>query len=480
METTTSMLSSDRHLDEQFPSTRELEESARLEALRRYYILDTEPDPALQNLVALAAQLCGTEQGAVNLIDADRQWQAVTVGCPREVARREDSYCHVTIKYAEPVVVPDARDDARFADLPYTTGELGALRTYAGVQLVSPEGFNLGTLCVFDDRPDVVKADAVPVLQRLAVQAMALLEARRNAALLTRTEQMFRLAFTEAPIGFAMTGLDGRFQRVNPAFAALTGRSTRELLGISFEDLTHPDDLAEDQILIAEVLEGLRPSYRVEKRYVHRDGHAVWVEMWGALVRDQDGTPAYFIKQVQDISARKQLERGLVHQATHDALTGLPNRLLLGDRIQQALALLHRGGATLVLSLDLDRFKPVNDTYGHAAGDEVLREVAARMLGCVRRNDTVCRVGGDEFVIVAHDESGSVDHAHVLAARIIAAMEEPVTLGDGARVSVGLSIGGVVTRCALHAPSLLVGHSDDELYRAKRQARGSVQVSVLD
>lgn len=456
-------------------------EAARLEALRRYQILDTEPDPALQNLVALAAQLCGTDQGAVNLIDAERQWQAVTVGCPRDVARREHSYCNVTIQHSELVLVQDATQDARFADLPYTTGELGTLRAYAGVQLITPQGFALGTLCVFDDRPDVVSADSIPVLQRLADQVMALLEARRSAALLARTEQMFRLAFTEAPIGIAIVGLDGRFRRVNPAFAALTGHSTRDLLTIGFEDLTHPDDLAEDLASIAEVRAGLRPSYRIEKRYLHRDGHAVWVELWGALVRDQDGTPAYFIKQVQDISARKQLERGLVHQATHDALTGLPNRLLLGDRIEQALALLHRGGgSTLVLSLDLDRFKPVNDTYGHAAGDEVLREVAARMLASVRRNDTVCRVGGDEFVIVAHDESGSVDHAHLLAARIIAAMQEPVTLADGTPVSIGLSVGGVVTRSALHAPSLLVGRSDDELYRAKRRARGSVQIRVLD
>jgi diguanylate cyclase (GGDEF)-like protein len=169
-----------------------------------------------------------------------------------------------------------------------------------------------------------------------------------------------------------------------------------------------------------------------------------------------------------------------VHQATHDALTGLPNRLLLADRVQQVLALQHRGGATLVLSLDLDRFKPINDTHGHAAGDDVLREVAARMLARVRRTDTVCRVGGDEFVVVAHDESGSVDHAHLLAARFIAAMEEPVALRDGTLVSVGLSIGGVVTRSPLHAASLLVGHSDDELYRAKRHARGSVQISVLN
>jgi GAF domain-containing protein len=195
MATTTSMRLWDGRVREPFTSPPDLQEAARVESLRRYHILDTEPDPALQNLVALAAQWCGTEQGAVNLIDAHRQWQAVTVGCPRATARCEDSYCHVTIQQTEPVVVTDARDDERFAELPYTTGELGAPRTDANVQLVSPEGFNLGTSCVFDDRPEFVVADALPVLERLAVQVMALLEARRQAALLARTEQMFRLAF---------------------------------------------------------------------------------------------------------------------------------------------------------------------------------------------------------------------------------------------------------------------------------------------
>ena len=292
-------------------------------------------------------------------------------------------------------------------------------------------------------------------------------EARTRAA-----ESVFSSAFELAPIGMGLAALDGRWLRVNHALSAIAGYDEAELLTMRFHDITHADDLDADVSLREQLCDGRIPNFHMEKRYLHKDGSSVWVQISVSLVRDDDGRPAYFVTQVQDIEDRKQRESSLTHRSMHDALTGLPNRSLLVEHLHQAVARRRVGDQTFaVLFVDVDGFKAVNDDLGHAAGDEVLVAIGARLSSALRASDTVARFGGDEFVVIA--ELGGADDAPVLVARLEAAVSAPIEI-DGEVAHVGASIG-----VAVHAPhhddveSLLV-EADAAMYRVKRARREGV------
>src|SRR5207247_1095850 len=138
-----------------------------------------------------------------------------------------------------------------------------------------------------------------------------------------------------------------------------------------------------------------------EKRYYHADGHLLWINLNVSAVRGKDGELLYLISQMQDITERKAAEERLAHQASHDSLTGLPNRILFNDRLALAISRLRRQPAALaVMFLDLDRFKQVNDSMGHDAGDKLLVQAANRLRSLLRTSDTITRLGGDEFVLL--------------------------------------------------------------------------------
>ena len=201
--------------------------------------------------------------------------------------------------------------------------------------------------------------------------------------------------------------------------------------------------------------EGQRRSCRVAARAVRVDGRLLG-----------------FRGTVSDITVEVEAQREVRHMSLHDPLTGLPNRILLIDRLSQALRhALRHGGQLAVLCIDLDRFKPVNDTLGHAAGDAVLRETARRLRSQVRETDTVARVGGDEFVVVTYDRDGTLE-VETLSHRLLHAVTEPIELAVGP-VEIGLSIG--IARFPADAGDLdhLLSHADLALYEAKQAGRGT-------
>jgi diguanylate cyclase (GGDEF)-like protein/PAS domain S-box-containing protein len=286
---------------------------------------------------------------------------------------------------------------------------------------------------------------------------------------------VFRRAFETAVIGMAVVGLDGRFLYVNQALTTITGYDRDELLATSFHALSHPDDIELDLEYVRRALAGEIGIYRMERRYLHRAGHPVWIELAVSLMRDMDEAPAYFIYQMIDITDRKRFENQLLHQAFHDSLTGLPNRALFSDRLDHALASARRPGTTVaVIFLDLDNFKVINDSLGHRAGDQLLITIGDRLQGCVRPGDTVARLGGDEFVVLL-EHITDTDDAVGVAQRIAEQSLTLYTIHDR-QVAVTASIGIAVGAPGETTAEDLIRNADTAMYEAKRKGRARYEL----
>jgi PAS domain S-box-containing protein len=280
------------------------EEAARLETLKQYAVLDTLPEQALNDLTAMAADICGTPIALISLIDERRQWFKAKVGLEVGETPRSMSFCTHALKQHHLFIVPDAAQDSRFAENPLVT-DGPKIRFYAGAPLSSPENATLGTLCVIDQVPRKLSEAQEQSLKILARQVMTHLELRRQMMALRLSEERFSNAFTHAPIGMALVSTEGRWLKVNQAVCRLLGYSADELLSKTFQDVTHPDDLEADLGHVQELLDRKTDSYHMEKRYFHKDGHLVWVELGVSLVCDKQNQPLYFISQIQDITETK-------------------------------------------------------------------------------------------------------------------------------------------------------------------------------
>ncbi len=290
---------------------------------------------------------------------------------------------------------------------------------------------------------------------------------RERGEALARARETFRSAFEDAAIGMALVGLDGRWIRVNEAFAHLTGYRVTDLQGMSFHDLTPEEDLATDLDALAKLVAGELNVHHAEKRYVRADGGTVWVSLSVSLVRDAEGRPLHLISQMQDITDRKAAEQELADRALHDPLTRLPNRVLFLDRVQVALARIERSRApAAVFFIDLDRFKLVNDSLGHSIGDRMLLAVADRLRSSMRPQDTVSRFGGDEFTILG--ENVDERAAKVVAERISRSLAEPILI-DGRELFASASLGVSICRDHRVSAEEMLSDSDAAMYRAKEQ-----------
>lgn len=298
------------------------------------------------------------------------------------------------------------------------------------------------------------------------------------------SRERFRDAFQAAAIGMALIGWDGALLEANDAFCAIVGYAQDQLDTLTLRDITHSDDLEPYADCVRQMLDGTISSCQMEKRYVHRDGRAVWILLTASLVKDAGGTPLYVIAQVQDINDRKVAEEVLEtaaaeqsatlesvrYRALHDVLTELPNRALFLDRLDQSVLLAQRESACLaLLFVDLDRFKQVNDTLGHRIGDLLLQHVGHRLHEVLRESDTVARMGGDEFAIVlpGADEAG----AHTIAQKILQTLEQLILI-EGYSVRVGASIGIALYPEHGDSTETLMRRADVAMYVAKRARLG--------
>ena len=287
------------------------------------------------------------------------------------------------------------------------------------------------------------------------------------------SEERFRIAFGQAAVGLAQLAPDGRWLRANQKFQDIVGYSEAELRGLTFRDITPDHEWLADEDAQRRLLAGDTASYTREKRYLHKDGHPVWVNVSAARMQASNGEISLIVV-IEDIARRKQYEHELRHLANHDPLTGLANRSLMLDRLAQGLAFAHRSRRQMaVLFIDLDRFKNINDSLGHDVGDQVIVEVGRRLVRSVREGDTVARLGGDEFVVLLSD----VAHADALAAlacKLLGALTLPMTIRGHELSPIG-SIGISVFPKDGADCSTLLKNADAAMYRAKELGRGNFQ-----
>ncbi|WP_159808398.1 bifunctional diguanylate cyclase/phosphodiesterase [Cellulomonas citrea] len=308
--------------------------------------------------------------------------------------------------------------------------------------------------------------------------------ASRSGAALAESEARFRSAFAAAPVGMVLAGADpeqpGRVIAVNDAYAALVGRPADELVGVLLPDLAHPLDADEVESLLTQVADGEVPQGTREHRVLNPDGSIGWVRMSvGLAAADGAGGARQLIGHVEDITTRIRAQEELARRALYDGLTGLANRHLATDHLRRAVAGLRRGhGRVAVLFADLDRFKAINDTFGHDVGDQVLVEVGARLQAVVREQDVAARIGGDEFLLVSQDVATDESLTALLEA-VLAALDPPVSVLTAAGttpLNVGVSVGVSLATSSNTRPELMLHQADTAMYEAKRLGRHRYQV----
>lgn len=306
---------------------------------------------------------------------------------------------------------------------------------------------------------------------------MGLMHAVHMREMLQESEQKFRSAFETSPVGMALVSLHGQFLDMNDALCEIVGYPRLELQRLRFQDITHVDDLEVDLRHAQALLEGQQNSYRLEKRYIHKDGHVVWVLLHGALVRDRHKKPMYFIAQISDITRQRALMEELQRLSTQDDLTGLSNRRTMDTVLAEEWRRSQRDKAPVSLILmDVDFFKPYNDTLGHTAGDECLRSVGQLISKTMRRpGDLGCRYGGEEFAIVLPNTG--MEGALRIAENLRAGVEQlaiPHTLSAVASC-VTASFGVAESRSeGVQDVKTLVDQADAALYRSKAAGRNQV------
>ena len=634
-------------------------ETERIALLHALDLLDTPAEPSFDRITRLVARTLRVPIALVSLVDSNRQWFKSRVGFNVLETPREFAFCSHTILQDDPLVVGDTTRDARFVDNPLVTGDPN-VRFYAGAPIFASGGMALGSLCAIDVQPRILMQDEIDTLIDLAdlvskeIQQRETVQiARRHIdhakAVIEESEARFRSIFERAGLGIALVAPQGGWISVNEALCEIVGYSKEELENLTFQDITHPDDLESDLILLQQLVSGEVDRYQLEKRYLRKNGETVWISLNVTKQVNAKGELEYFVSLIKDIQARKEAEASLAvlrrdlekrveertrelrtanemlsysmtqqvnyqqalikreaelsavienandayvcinqagvvsdwnrqaqetfgwtaeeavgrrleelivplhlreahragmkrylnsgeskmlnqrleltamrrdgstlqvevrvralvlgekkvfsaflhditerklhektteHEARHDALTGLANRRALFEMLPLAIARSNRNGvAAALLFLDLDGFKAVNDTWGHEAGDGLLREIARRLSDCVRQTDAVARLAGDEFTVLLEGLSGGRDAAVGVAEKLLATIRLPVQIGI-ASIQISASIGISLYMAGTEvSPDQFVNAADTAMYEAKRAGKSTYWVQSLE
>lgn len=366
-------------------------------------------------------------------------------------------------------VVRDAREDAALCGSPWVTSA-PHLRFLAAL---APQTAGGALVMIGDLGPRDLTPDDLRRLRDIAAMADQTLRLADQARHATLREREFRILAETSTDTIVRGNMEGVRLYISPSVRALLGYEPEELIGRRASDIVHPDDAVPFGALIGQIRAGTLDVGLIEVRQRHKDGRWVWMEASVRLTYEPlTGVPDGYVASVRDIQRRKQAEDHLTFLASHDALTGLANRSTFDRKLADALDRFQVDGQPVaLLCLDVDRFKRINDTYGHQAGDALLRTVADRLRAAIGDAETAARLGGDEFALILllrdHDEAASL---RLLATQLIDAMAEPIHFG-GQAIAAGLSIGIALSpRDGTDAHTLL-SSADAALYAAKNSGR---------
>jgi diguanylate cyclase (GGDEF)-like protein/PAS domain S-box-containing protein len=298
--------------------------------------------------------------------------------------------------------------------------------------------------------------------------ALEVHELKRTHDALGRALEEIASHMENTPLAVVELDAELRVKRWSPQAQEIFGWTLAEALGRTPVDLEliHPDSLEHVREHTRAMVEGRERRNRMLCRNVTREGRTIWCEWYSSAFFDEQGRLASILGLAQDVTVRVEAEEQLKQAAVNDALTGLPNRNALAARLEHALLRVNRAGDRLaLLFIDLDRFKKVNDTLGHAAGDEVLRQAAARIRACVREVDTVARLGGDEFVVLLETDVRP-DTPGIIGERVRSAFGTPFEY-RGAEVRCGASVGVSLYPDHARDPAALLASADEAMYREK-------------
>ncbi|WP_457108579.1 diguanylate cyclase domain-containing protein [Methylobacterium sp. P5_C11] len=447
----------------------------RLQALHDLNEISSGPEAQYNALCRTARALFGVPIALVSLVGETEQRFKGACGLDVSGTPREVSFCTYTILSDEVLVIEDATQDVRFATNPLVTGE-PHIRFYAGAPLVLAPGIQLGSLCIIDRVPRTLSSQQQGQLRDLAEIVVAQLGLRRAERDARESAANYRLLADNSTDVIIRSDLDGKRRYVSPAAGRLLGSEPQDLVGTHPLAFVHPDEVGAYARLLKRLGAGEIAQAVAQQRYRRRDGTWLWVEVSFSLTRDQiTGEPDGYVAVIRDISQRKEAECEMTRLARHDPLTGLPNRLHFREQLDQEIARAKRsGGGFALFCLDLDRFKLVNDTLGHQAGDTLLRIVAQRLKSVLRIEDTIARLGGDEFVIIQTGQ-GRTEDAVRLAERLLEAVSPPVDLG-GYPAGIGISVGVALAPGDGLDPDHLYARADQALYRAKAAGRNTFRL----
>lgn len=442
-------------------------EDARLAALAEYDLVGSAPAPAFAHIVALAARLFQVPTAFVSLLDRERQVIHAKVGLDLCETNREIAFCSHAIGRPDALVVLDTTLDPRFHDNPLVTGPPG-IRFYAGIPLQAPSGHAIGTLCLADIRPRNAfsKADR-ETLRQLADLVLDHMELRRLEVAQRASQSRFEHIASTSPDGIVCADAAGRITFWNTAAERLFGYAAADVFAQPI-DLIVPEHMRGGHGGgLRRVATGGQPRLvgkTIELPARHRDGTEFPIEL--SLSQWQEEGRAAFGAIMRDVRERRANEDRLFRLAHLDSLTELANRTVLREHLDSIT------GATrpvAVLMLDLDGFKEINDSHGHAAGDAVLRAMARRLLACIGPTDIAARLGGDEFVLLLPDLGDPLRAAEV-AETVIAAIAEPFE-HEGQVLRLGTSVGIALAPAHGRGVDELLSCADLALYQAKNDGR---------
>jgi diguanylate cyclase (GGDEF)-like protein/PAS domain S-box-containing protein len=435
----------------------------------------------MQRIADRTRELTAGTSAAVRLLDGDALVCGATSGAS-EIERPHrlpigDNLSGHAMRSGRSLLCLDTENDERVDS---ALARSRGVRSIIAVPLLHG-GEAVGLLLLYGDEPhafgerDVTMMELLSVVLSGAMAHAAEFEAKRDQVdALARFEATFAGALT----GMLLMNLDGRIIDSNPAIQNLLGRSHAELEGHRTSEFVHPQDRRDARSAYLRMIADDGSSLRMQHRLVDRDGQVLWVDASASLVRDSDGNKSFAIAMIQDVTKHKEAEAALLsqaelneHQALHDALTGLANRTLFRNRIVRALKARRRTDRrAAVLVMDLDGFKEINDSLGHAAGDDLLVELGRRLKGALRTTDTVARLGGDEFGVLLPHANGPEDALRAVQ-RMRAAIEDPIMV-QGLSLSLEASIGIALYPDHGTDVETLLRSADGAMYCAKEERSG--------